>query len=426
MRKVPIILGVLLLMGSWNAVAVRAQAEHVYLVKVFKCAHEPAERTQTGFRVSGLNGVITALHGIVDCPEIRVQSKKGLLLFEPLKIASVDIDHDLATITSQELGRKDLEGLEPARDIQWASLRSVKVFGHPYGIAALETTLNIRNPPLTGLKDLLPPLDLEQIRLRGSPNHLIRVLNLQGTLLPGDSGAPILDSANRVIAIANGGLREGFSQICWAVPFQDIEWEDVKSNSRLKKLEKSDVATLFAFETKTVTTVAEAKDADDEFCTAARQVHHASYDGFISIIGKPVLSTLPGYFVSKINLPGSSNSTIVPREYAIFEMARSKQLGDVESSYYELVSRLRKCLSGWEERGGEFHTIVLTVWREKKDSPEIKVQYDQKEAMTGEGYKVSIWFMMEDIDFQLKLSRAFVLNTRPQPILKGAPMEVAR
>ena len=36
----------------------------------------------------------------------------------------------------------------------------VKVYGHPYGISSLETTLTLRNPPLRPLKDLVPAAPL--------------------------------------------------------------------------------------------------------------------------------------------------------------------------------------------------------------------------------------------------------------------------
>jgi hypothetical protein len=84
---------------------------------------------------------------------------------------------------------------------------------------------------------------------RGSPFYKAKVLSIQGQLLPGDSGAPILDSQNRVLAIADGGLKGGFAGISWAVPMNSLKWEDdpVQTLARLRKL-KPDAVFFFASE----------------------------------------------------------------------------------------------------------------------------------------------------------------------------------
>lgn len=57
---------------------------------------------------------------------------------------------------------------------------------------------------------------------RGSPLYNAKVLSIQGEIEPGHSGAPILDSKNRVLAIANGGLKGGTVGICWAIPINQV------------------------------------------------------------------------------------------------------------------------------------------------------------------------------------------------------------
>src|ERR1044071_9832439 len=52
---------------------VRAQNKYVYSVKIAVCKFMPTSlRSQTGFRVRGIKGIVTALHGVADCNDIRV------------------------------------------------------------------------------------------------------------------------------------------------------------------------------------------------------------------------------------------------------------------------------------------------------------------------------------------------------------------
>src|ERR1044072_1511380 len=184
MLRFPLLLAMVLLLASASS----AQEANVYLVKMFDCAHQPVERSQTGFRVRGVKGLITALHGVADCQRIMASSKKGLLLDEPLSIRKIDVDHDVALLSSPQLDRAQDEGFEVAENVIWSALVMVKVYGHPYGISSLETVLTVRNPPIEILKDLIPASSLSILKEPSSPNHLIKVLNLQGNLLPGQIG----------------------------------------------------------------------------------------------------------------------------------------------------------------------------------------------------------------------------------------------
>src|ERR1035441_6399066 len=90
------------------------------------------------------------------------------------------------------------------------------------GITLLSTDLLLRNPPMRRLGDLLPSSLARRLQTRNSPDINIEVLSIQGHLLPGHSGAPILNAKGQVIGIANGGLQTGEVEISWAVPIEKI------------------------------------------------------------------------------------------------------------------------------------------------------------------------------------------------------------
>jgi hypothetical protein len=353
------------------ASAANAQEANVYLIKMFDCAHQPTQRSQTGFRVRGVKGLITALHGVADCQRITASSRKGLLLDQPLIIKKIDVDRDVALLSSSQIEGAPDGGLIAADNVAWESLGTVKVYGHPYGISSLETTLTLRNPPLKPLKDLVPAASLSILKERRSPNHLINILNLQGNLLPGHSGAPILDSRGHVVAVANGGLREGFAGISWAVPFEDVEWGE--SGDRLKTLARLDPNILFTSDTGSYEPSGEPRD---DFCGQLSEVIGTAQTGFFSIVGDPWPRSQPGYFKSTIDLPGSTHSEVSPRWYVSYTMYETDSKEMVESQYYKLVTKILPCLTTWERKeqlANNYHRQYKLRLNEK--GPMIQINY---------------------------------------------------
>jgi hypothetical protein len=352
------------------APAALAQDEHVYLIKMFDCTHKPVERSQTGFRVQGLKGIITALHGVADCRRVTA-SKKGLLLDQPLSVKQIDKDRDVALLSSEQVDGAPGGGLSVAEDVVWETLRDVKVYGHPYGISNLDTTLILRNPPLKTLKDLLPAAPLSTLKERRSPNHLIKVLSLQGNLLPGHSGAPILDSRGRVVGVANGGLKEGEVGISWAIPFKDIEWEE--AGGKLKELALLNPEVLFSFD---ALPAQQLDEANDETCEQLSKLLAEAKTGFISIVGEP---SGESSFKSKILLPGASHGYLYPKQYAGFFLFRSDKAQNVAAQYYHWVSRVSKCFPNFEQKEldtGLTPKHLRSLFREKGNSPVIEVSYN--------------------------------------------------
>lgn len=231
-----------------------AQSEHIFLVKMIGCASGPKERSQTGFRIRGTKGVITALHGVVGCNEIKVQSETGKILFDVVRISRVDVKNDVALLSSSELEGAGNEGITlAATTVQLTPQQKVVVVGHPYGISSIRTNLELRTPPTKRLQEIIPPGDiLRSLDNRASPAIQNTIVFMQGTILPGHSGAPVFDSNLNVIAVANGGLGGGMSEIVWAIPFNNIQWESANENqsvrTRLSQLASDSSASLFSFD----------------------------------------------------------------------------------------------------------------------------------------------------------------------------------
>ncbi len=197
---------------------------------VFKiqCASSTGRSEETtGFRLEGLTGIITALHGVVKCRGIRVFSGDGEIYFEDLRLIKADILHDVALLSSTEVKHFALSGL-PASGLQ-PNHEGLYIIGYPFGMLSslISSQINILIPPVTELWTLLPARVRAIIKKRNSPDININVLTLEATVLPGHSGAPLLNEHNQVIGIINGGLEAGKVGISWAIPLKDIQFQPV-------------------------------------------------------------------------------------------------------------------------------------------------------------------------------------------------------
>lgn len=218
---------------------------YAYSPYVFKIVSDGKE--QTGFIIQEKSGIITALHGVVGRQSITAQDTQGGHPFKGLKITSVDIEHDLAFLTSGELNKKK-DGF--SLSTQHSNYKSIKCIGYPLNVPQqrIITHLDIHPPYRELLWTLLPPDLRSSIQNRKSPDSSLEVLSIEGQLLPGCSGAPILNGKDQVVGVANGGLQIG-SAISWAIPYdKKISWVPASSKQKeLERLAKLEESALFSF-----------------------------------------------------------------------------------------------------------------------------------------------------------------------------------
>jgi hypothetical protein len=201
---------------------------------------------QTGFRLQGRKGILTALHGVADGKAFSAVNESGDVL-NGLTIAGVDLDNDLALLRSTEIENRPADGLPSEGSAEVEPGESLRVLGHPQGINLYEKRVIAGTPVLKNLHELIPPASASAFDRRKSPSAGITVLNIQGSLVPGDSGAPVLNARGKMIGIVNGGLLGGAASISWAIPLQFVAWRDSASAStRLAELAVIPSRDLFA------------------------------------------------------------------------------------------------------------------------------------------------------------------------------------
>ena len=222
---------------------------YVYRIKAGQCSHAPVDRRQTGFRLEGKSGIITALHGVVDCATINaLPDDVNAPFFNDLRIQEVDVERDVALLSSEEL--TSTEGLDVVLNLDTVQDAHYKIIGYPLGLSRQVLTEQATIIETKVLQDLIPDQYREALQIRSSPSITVSVLQIQTHLVPGHSGAPVLNNEKQVIGIGNGGLEAGTVEIGWLIPIDDIVWQPASSievQDRLRELRDSNPQLALAF-----------------------------------------------------------------------------------------------------------------------------------------------------------------------------------
>jgi hypothetical protein len=176
-------------------------------------------RIATGFLWRSSATAVTALHAVSGCTDIGVY-------FEIQKIAR------RASVV-RVYNKGDLALLQisdpPAAQALTADLKppsfndDLATIGYQLQIPSMSSTsLQLRVGGQT-LKDIVPPSVAQEIRRAGSPSLDLEITNIEGHLVHGLSGAPVLNQRGNVVAIADGGLENGAVGISWAVPSKFLD-----------------------------------------------------------------------------------------------------------------------------------------------------------------------------------------------------------
>jgi TPR repeat protein len=192
------------------------------VVKVKAQSDEIPRRSASGFRWAQPDLVVTAYHVVAGADSITVLSPGPEGLEATLaELVSVDVEGDLALL---KLNRQ-----LPGNPLSVASTppapgTSLWVVGYPFNISGyLSRALRLSDIAPDTLGEALDTTATAELTALGFPALDLPVLHVEGGLLPGDSGAPIIDSEGRVIGIANGGLKQGKVALGWGIPANRLD-----------------------------------------------------------------------------------------------------------------------------------------------------------------------------------------------------------
>ncbi len=185
------------------------------------CAGAEPARTGSGFVWGSGRQVVTDLHVVIGCHTVRI----GYQGIDELsaRIANVFVQADLVLL-DVDRPPAAVGGLDLAGDVPSVGA-TVDAFGYPLGLPERDTKelhISYATAGSPELRQGLPADVLASLQQQGFPALDIDVLHLDGNLLPGHSGAPLIDGAGRVVGVGSGGLARGTVGIGWAVRAQYV------------------------------------------------------------------------------------------------------------------------------------------------------------------------------------------------------------
>lgn len=211
---------------------------YIYRVTAADCANQPKERVLTGVRIKDYIGIITALHGVLDCNIINAFSENadhGKEAFNNMKVSRLDISHDIALIVPVGNTMDLSEGLNTRISsnphISCDSIDSIpiRILGYPKKFEKLMKSEEGELSCAPQLKDRLPDsIVKEQIEERGSPELGIRILDIRADVVSGHSGAPIIDiSTGQLWGIVIGRLPDTIDN-GWGIPWREVNLKSIE------------------------------------------------------------------------------------------------------------------------------------------------------------------------------------------------------
>lgn len=200
-------------------------ASAVAQVSAGECDGEP--RTGTGFLYAESDLMVTSLHVVAGCRRLSAYFEHAGGRTVRARLHRVLRRADLALLRLDEGVADPLEATAAApvpNDL-------LEVIAFFLSAPSLDNKALKVTHGSTRLRDMLPPQQRRDLDRNSTLNLNLSIVRLDGHLLPGASGAPLLDSQGRVAAVGNGGLSHGAASISWAVPSRHLD-ELLESDER--------------------------------------------------------------------------------------------------------------------------------------------------------------------------------------------------
>lgn len=240
-----------IVLTSWandSSVSAQERAPDEYFVcRIVASFPDGSSNELSGFKVMGEEGVYTALHGVAQSASISVFFHDPKTRHIQMELEQVDFSRDVAYLVpsgddSTPKGGLALRRWPPAEKIEATFVNQpVNLIGFPMNtkLKPAYTRLSMR-PKLTyvRLTEILNDVARKELAPRRSPDTSTMVWHLEGNLLPGHSGGPILDIYGAIIGVANGGFDQGKVGWCWAIPFYEVDLKPAKDPAVAQQLAK--------------------------------------------------------------------------------------------------------------------------------------------------------------------------------------------
>ncbi len=189
----------------------------------------------TGFLWKNNKQIVTSLHVLSSDPKSKIIVEFGNKK-RKAKIKSILPGADLVLLEIKKpvagwIPLTEFEGIKPVYKAQVSALGFNQ---GSIGMSTRELRKGYVKPEV--LQVLLPPAALKKINKSKILDVKLPIYYLDGSLLPGYSGSPIVNEQGVLIGIGDGGLENGAASVSWVIPAYNL---DALTRSNLTKIPAS-------------------------------------------------------------------------------------------------------------------------------------------------------------------------------------------
>jgi len=180
-----------------------------------------ARSQASGFLYHSPEFIVTSAHVVIGASTILVNFPSGDA--SDARPVKWDLEHDLALLHLSDPA-SNIQPIARATEPPMAGDR-LKVLGYPLGVPVVSSNqVSVRDTGGAQLRDIIDQRTREELQDIGFSILLdCPILDLEGTLVPGHSGAPILDGSGLLVGIGDGGLEQGAAARSWAIPAKALD-----------------------------------------------------------------------------------------------------------------------------------------------------------------------------------------------------------
>jgi hypothetical protein len=188
----------------------------------------------TGFVWQKNNTIVTSLHVMYDQPgaiiivEFNKRKRKA-----SIKSMVAGADLVLLEVKKPIAGWVAIKEYNKTKPKYKAQVSALGFNRGSLGMSTRELVKGYVSPEI--LKVLLPPDALAKLKNSNVLDLNLSIYYLDGSLLPGYSGSPIVDQHGSLIGIGDGGLENGAAGVSWVIPASHLDKLTLAQNTRLPK-----------------------------------------------------------------------------------------------------------------------------------------------------------------------------------------------
>jgi len=190
--------------------------------------------TSTGFLWQTNTQIVTSLHVLSNDPSSKIIVEFGNIKRRAtVKAVLAYADLVLLEIKKPIAGWQPLLDFNPIKPKYKAEVSALGFNRGSIGMITRELRKGYVTPEV--LQVLLPPAALKSIIRNSQLDIKLPIYYMDGSLLPGYSGSPIVNSQGILIGIGNGGLENGASSVSWVIPATNLDALVKSETSQLSK-----------------------------------------------------------------------------------------------------------------------------------------------------------------------------------------------